>query len=171
LGGVDPTTASSTTVSDPLDRRKGPPDTETTSTLRSRNLNASQGPTAASTSKDLFAHSQPIDTVQSSSVTLVSHAAEQETLTTSLLSLASQLKSSSLAFQTSLESEKSTLSRATEGLDRNTSGMEAAGKRMGVLRKMSEGRGLFGRLMLYAWIGALLVAAILLVFVGPKLRF
>jgi hypothetical protein len=49
--------------------------------------------------------------------------------------------------------------------------MEAAGKRMGLLKRMSEGKGWWGRIMLYAWIGGLWVVAILLVFVGPKLRF
>jgi hypothetical protein len=49
--------------------------------------------------------------------------------------------------------------------------MEAAGKRMGMLRRMTEGKGWFGRMMLYAWIAGLWVVAILLVFVGPKFRF
>ncbi len=42
---------------------------------------------------------------------------------------------------------------------------------MGLLKRMSEGKGWWGRIMLYAWIGGLWVVAILLVFVGPKLRF
>ena len=50
-------------------------------------------------------------------------------------------------------------------------GMEAAGNRMGALRRMTEGKGWWGRIRLYAIIAALWVAAFLLVFVGPKLRF
>ncbi|KAH8698485.1 hypothetical protein BGW36DRAFT_406450 [Talaromyces proteolyticus] len=102
---------------------------------------------------------------------LSSHRAEQESLTDSLVNLASQLKASSQAFQTSLENEKSVLDRAVEGLDRNVSGLEAAGKRMGVLRRMSEGRGWLGRMLMYAWIFGLWLVAIAIVYLGPKLRF
>ncbi|EAS31340.3 uncharacterized protein CIMG_06819, partial [Coccidioides immitis RS] len=103
--------------------------------------------------------------------TLTNSRLEQDTLTESLLSLASQLKASSKSFQTHLESEKSVLSRATEGLDRNTTGLEAAGKRMGALRRMTEGRGWWGRVLMYLWIFGLWIVAVLIVFVGPKLRF
>jgi hypothetical protein len=110
----------------------------------------------------------PIDTKETA---LATHRTEQESLTTSLLTLASQLKSSSEAFQTSLENEKGILNRAVEGLDRNMSGMEAAGKRMGVLRRMTEGRGWWGRMMMYAWIFGLWIVALAIVYLGPKLRF
>ena len=115
-------------------------------------------------------------TSQSSSSTSVLQSTErqlaaQSSTQESLLQLSSQLKSQSLAFQSSLEAEKDLLSRAGEGLEKNTGGMEVAGKRMGVLRRMSEGRGWLGRMLMYAWIFGLWVAAILLVFVGPKLRF
>jgi hypothetical protein len=96
---------------------------------------------------------------------------EQESLTESLLSMAQQLKASSQAFSNSLESEKDVLGRATEGLDRNTSGLEAAQKRMGYLRKMSEGKGWLGRMMLYAWIFGLMFVALFIVGFLPKLRF
>ncbi|OJI96793.1 hypothetical protein ASPVEDRAFT_36174 [Aspergillus versicolor CBS 583.65] len=96
---------------------------------------------------------------------------EQENLTSSLLDLATQLKSSSHAFQASLEAEKSVLARAAEGLDRTTGNLASAERRMGMLRRMTEGKGWWGRMLLYAWIFALWVVAILIVFVGPKLRF
>ncbi|KAL9131748.1 MAG: hypothetical protein Q9175_006689 [Cornicularia normoerica] len=96
---------------------------------------------------------------------------ETATLTTSLLQLAQSLKASSTAFSTSLEADTEILTRATEGLDKSATGMEAAGKRIGLLKRMSEGTGWWGRMMLYAWIGGLWVLAILLVFAGPKLRF
>ncbi|CAI7573750.1 unnamed protein product [Penicillium glandicola] len=102
---------------------------------------------------------------------LSTHRLEQEDLTSSLLMLASQLKSSSQTFQSTLEGEKSALDRAVSGIDRTSTTMEAAGKRMGMLRKMTEGKGLWGRMMLYAWIFGLWVIAILIVYVGPKLRF
>ena len=102
---------------------------------------------------------------------LESADATQASLTTSLLTLAQQLKASSTSFSASLDADKGSLERAGDGLDRNTSGMDAAGRRMGLLKRMSEGRGWWGRMMLYAWIGGLWVVAILLVGVGPKLRF
>jgi len=49
--------------------------------------------------------------------------------------------------------------------------MEAAEKRIGTLRRMSEGRGLWGRLLMYVWIAGLMVLALAVVFVLPKLRF
>lgn len=92
-------------------------------------------------------------------------------ITSSLFTLAQALKASSTQFSASLATDTETLNRATEGLDKNATGMEAAGKRIGLLKRMSEGKGWWGRIMLYAWIGGLWVVAILLVFVGPKLRF
>ena len=102
---------------------------------------------------------------------LAHNDAESATLTTSLLQLAQSLKASSTAFSTSLEADTELLNQATEGLDKNATGMETAGKRIGLLKRMSEGKGWWGRMMLYAWIGGLWVLAILLVFAGPKLRF
>ncbi|KAL8969461.1 MAG: hypothetical protein Q9183_001982 [Haloplaca sp. 2 TL-2023] len=102
---------------------------------------------------------------------LESHSTEQLDLTSSMVSLVAQLKSSTLAFSSSLDLDNEALARAQEGLEKNETGLDAAGKRMGTLRKMSEGKGLWGRMMLYAWIGGLWVVAILLVFVGPKFRF
>ncbi|KAJ6145777.1 hypothetical protein N7470_009672 [Penicillium chermesinum] len=96
---------------------------------------------------------------------------EQEDLTTSLLSLASQLKASSHSFQATLDNEKSALDRAVTGMDKTSSTMEAAGQRMGMLRRMTEGKGWWGRMMLYAWIFGLWLVAVLIVFLGPKLRF
>jgi len=58
-----------------------------------------------------------------------------------------------------------------EGLDRNELGLEAASRKMGHLRALSEGKGWWGRMQLYAYIAGLWVFLILLVFAGPKLRF
>jgi hypothetical protein len=163
---------SSVTNTEPLDRRRGNQytETDTTSTLRSRNPNSSQTQSVTTTSTSLFSQSQPSKPTSTSS-TLTSNTQTQEAMTSSLLDMAVRLKGQSIGFHNSLESEKSILSRATEGLDRNASGMETAGKKIGVLRRMSEGRGWLGRMMLYAWIAGLLVFAILLVFAGPKFRF
>jgi hypothetical protein len=94
-----------------------------------------------------------------------------EDLTQSLVSMAAQLKQQTRAFQFSLDQDKGLLDKAVEGLDINLTGMEAARKNMAFLTRMSEEQGLFGRLKLYAMIFAMWILAILLVFVGPKLRF
>lgn len=102
---------------------------------------------------------------------LESHSTEQVDLTSSMVALVAQLKSSTLAFSSSLDLDNEALARAQEGLEKNESGMEAAGKRIGMLKRMSEGKGWWGRIMLYAWIAGLWIVAIALVFVGPKFRF
>lgn len=103
---------------------------------------------------------------------LLSHnQSEQESLTTSLLDMAKQLKQQSLHFGQTLEGDKSIVDRALSGLDQNQLGMDAASRRMGALRKMTEGKGWFARMKLYGLIALLWVAAFALVFVGPKFRF
>ncbi|KAH0036116.1 hypothetical protein KCU78_g1940, partial [Aureobasidium melanogenum] len=147
------------------------------STLRNRTnaTNSNAAPDSATTTA-LFgnrsatnptASGQPLSTEQ----VLESATRDQDLLTTSLVTLAKSLKQSSMQFASSLENEKEVLRRAETGLDKNSMGMEAAGNRMGALRRMTEGKGWWGRIKLYAIIAALWVAAFLLVFVGPKLRF
>ncbi|KAK3059533.1 hypothetical protein LTS18_010602, partial [Coniosporium uncinatum] len=103
---------------------------------------------------------------------LLSHnRTEQENVTSSLLQMARALKESSQRFSTSLESEREVLDRAAQGLDKNAMGMERAGERMGMLRRMTEGKGWWGRMMIYAWIAGLWVVVLVIVFVLPKLRF
>ncbi|KAI9826450.1 MAG: hypothetical protein M1826_006659 [Phylliscum demangeonii] len=99
------------------------------------------------------------------------HRIEQEDLTASLLEMAQALKASSQAFATSLESEKEVLGRASEGLDKNATGLEAAEKRMGALRRMTEGKGWLGRMLLYVWLMGLVMIALVIVGFLPKLRF
>ncbi|KAH8670290.1 hypothetical protein BGZ60DRAFT_407094 [Tricladium varicosporioides] len=102
---------------------------------------------------------------------LTHHRTEQEQLTASLLTMASALKQSSNAFSSSLSNEKDILDSASKGMDKNELGLEAASKKMGMLRSMSEGTGWWGRMIMYAWIAGLAVLAVLIVFVGPKFRF
>ena len=133
------------------------------STLRARNQRA-----------ELFAGAKSSTTTGISTATtealLTHNRTEQESLTSSLLSMAQQLKTSSHAFASSLEDEKSILSRATEGLDKNELGMEAAQRRMGHLRTMTEGRGWWGRMLMYAYIAGLMVLACVIVFVLPRIN-
>jgi hypothetical protein len=149
-----------------------PPESE----LRSRRpLQASDNRDAASTSarEQLFANRPQTkqDSSLSHSETMLSHnRTEQESLTTSLIGLAKALKDSSIQFSSSLEAEKDVLKRAEGGLDKSSQGMEAAGRKMSMLRRMSEGQGWWGRIKLYAFIFGLWVACFLVVFVGPKIR-
>ena len=146
------------------------------SELRSRRpLQSSDNKDAASTSarEQLFADrsQRKQEPTLSQSETLLSHnRTEQETLTTSLVGLAKALKESSIQFSSSLETEKDVLKRAEGGLDKSSQGMEAAHRNMSMLRRMSEGQGLWGRIKLYAFIFGLWAACFLIVFIGPKIR-
>lgn len=136
-------------------------------TLRSRSGHETEQPldTGATSSASVGASLSTAETILSHNRT------EQEILTGSLLDMAQALKASSQAFADSLESEKAVVDRAVEGLDRNSSGLEAASKRMGYLRRMSEGKGWWGRILLYAWIAGLSFLAFFIVMFLPKLRF
>ncbi|KAL8786140.1 MAG: hypothetical protein Q9195_008344 [Heterodermia aff. obscurata] len=102
---------------------------------------------------------------------LESATSTQDDLTSALTAMATQLKTNSLLFSETLAADKQAMAQASDALDKNADGMSAAGKRMGLLRRMNEGKGWWGRMMLYAWIAGLWVVAVGLVFVGPKFRF
>lgn len=142
-----------------------PKNTPTPPTLRNRHTKA---PSVAADQSTATGSNAKLHDTESE---LSTHRMEQDDLTNSLLALATQLKTSSQSFQSSLENEKSVLDLAVTGIDRTSATMQDAGKRMGMLRQMTEGKGLWGRMMLYAWIFALWVIAILIVYVGPKIRF
>ncbi|KAK5063027.1 hypothetical protein LTR84_005103 [Exophiala bonariae] len=108
---------------------------------------------------------------QSTERLLLNSSRAHEDLTASLVSMAVQLKQQSKAMQFSLEQDKSLVDRALEGLDISLTGMAAASKNMAFLTRMSEEEGWFGRMKLYAMIFGMWIAAFLLVFVCPKLRF
>lgn len=151
--------------SDPEPIRSHPPQPEQTSTLRSRNRQAENE------KAELFSGASTGLSTATSEALLTHNRTEQESLTNSLLNMAQALKSSSHSFASALEEEKGILGRATEGLDRNELGLEAAQRRMGFLRTYTEGKGWWGRMLMYAWIAGLMVVALLIVFVLPKLRF
>ena len=165
-----------------------PTETTTSQTLRPRGAAAAAGAAAAMTHdrgnttarRELFgdrgsaggaATGTETGTTATTEAILDHHRAEQDALTESLVQMASALKKSSQAFSTSLESERGVLDAASQGLARNETGLEAAARRMGALRRATEGRGWWGRVLLYAWIAALALLAVLIVFVLPKLRF
>lgn len=138
---------------------------EPTSNLRSRNRQAEK-----EKAELLSGTSTGLSTATTEAL-LTHNRTEQESLTNSLLNMAQALKASSHSFASSLEEEKDILNRATEGLDKNELGLEAAQRRMGFLRKYTEGKGWWGRMMMYVWIAGLMVIALVIVFVLPKVRF
>jgi hypothetical protein len=135
------------------------------STVRARR---GQGSTATDTAQTT---SSDTATTAMAEKMMTHNRTEQESLTDSLLNMAQALKASSQAFASSLEDEKEVLDRAGEGIEKNKSGLDAAQNRMGYLRSMSEGKGWWGRMMLYAWIFGLMFAAFFIVAFMPKLRF
>ncbi|RYP31150.1 hypothetical protein DL767_005903 [Monosporascus sp. MG133] len=153
--------------------------TTTSQNLRTRAAASASQPAAttatgtASARRELFGDRKaPATTTTATTEAILDHhRAEQDRLTESLVRMATALKQSSRAFATSLEDERTVLDAAGQGLARGETGLEAATRRMGALRRMSEGRGWWGRMLLYAWIFGLAVLAVLIVFVLPKLRF
>ncbi|KAF2743400.1 hypothetical protein M011DRAFT_451233 [Sporormia fimetaria CBS 119925] len=140
-----------------------------TSQLRRRGKGAEGQDEVAASGNELFAKRMGEKPTQE---TLLSHhRQEQENITQSLLEMAKQLKQQSVHFQETLESDKGVVDRAVQGLDKSTQSMDAAGQRINTLRRMTEGKGWWGRMKLYAFIFGLWVAAFLVVFVGPKIRF
>lgn len=96
---------------------------------------------------------------------------EQEEITEAMSKITKELKLSSLRFSEALEEDKEMTEQAAKGLNKNELGLEAAARRMGALTRMTEGKGWWGRIILYAWIYGLMVVLVLVVFVLPKLRF
>lgn len=128
--------------------------------------------TSGATRSLLFGdHTKGVSEVATSEAILDHQRKEQEIVTEDLLRMASQLKLSSQKFGEALQEDTEILSRAGEGLSKNELSLEAAARRMGAITKMTEGKGWYGRIMLYAWIYGLMVGLVLLVFVLPKLRF
>ncbi|KAF2710151.1 DUF1771-domain-containing protein [Pleomassaria siparia CBS 279.74] len=128
---------------------------------------AQDGTATTATGNSLFgANSKAAATTDSSlaqSEAVLSHnRSEQENLTTSLLDMAKQLKQQSLQFGSTLEADKGIVNRTVDNLDKNMQGMDAAGQRMGTLRRMVEGKGWWARMKLYALIFGLWVMAFLI---------
>ena len=136
------------------------------SSLRARNAAAIPASAQDTANASASSTSKPM-----TEALLSHHSNEQQELTASMLAMAKALKESSQNFQVSLEEEKELVDKAGEGLDRNALGLETASRRIGYLRQMSEGKGWWGRMMLYAWIFGLMMLAFFIVAFMPKLRF
>jgi hypothetical protein len=144
--------------------------------LRARSSAPSPTPSSHSTARAaLFASRRKPASPQASTATaeaiLDQQRVEQDAISNSILDLATKLKESSKSFSATLEEDKNLLGAAGASMEKSELSMERAQGRMGSLRKMTEGKGWWGRMMLYAWVYGLMVALILFVFVFPKLRF
>lgn len=153
-----------------------PAPTQTSQELRGRSAISSLTPPAHTTARAaLFANRRRPASPQISTGTaeaILDHQrAEQDQLSESILKMAGALKASSRKFADTLEADKEVVGQAGEGIAKTERGMEAARGRMGALRRMTEGKGWWGRMILYAWVYGLMLALVLLVFVFPKLRF
>lgn len=151
-----------------------PPELPSQQEMRSRKpLSAADNRSAASTTarENLFAGRKQHPDLETTEALMSHNRSEQDALTNGLLGLARALKESTVNFGSSLEQEKEIMKRAEGSLEKSSVGMEAASRRMGTLRRMSEGQGWWGRVKLYGCIFALWVFLFLIVFLGPKLRF
>lgn len=160
------------------------PDTVTTQNIRPRGKQSSSADpekqaddidtaqTTGATTSLLFGNRTQQTTDISTSEAILDHQRkEQEEVTEDLLRMASQLKLSSQKFGAALQEDTEILTHAGQGLSKNELSLEAAARRMGAITKMTEGKGWWGRIMLYAWIYGIMVVLVLVVFVLPKLRF
>ncbi|KAJ2893758.1 hypothetical protein MKZ38_008278 [Zalerion maritima] len=112
----------------------------------------------------------------------------QEAIASSLLQMARQLKASTQDIGVSLEEDKDVLEKAGQGMEMTQGGMEGAQKRMRDLQTTQSGGGVWGILggggggggwlggwlwewKMYGIIAILWVLLVLVVFVGPKIRF
>ncbi len=167
-GPSKPPASSSLSTSNPQPATSPQQQKEDLLNLRQRRPQTTKPPITATTATTTGTSITP----QTEKTLLHTDRLTQSSLTDSLLTLAQQLRSQSESLSTTLQtSDKSYLDRALAGLDANLSGMQSASHKMGLLRRMSEGEGWWGRILLYLWIWGLWVVAVLLVFVGPKFRF
>ncbi|KAI2471437.1 hypothetical protein F4781DRAFT_111512 [Annulohypoxylon bovei var. microspora] len=160
-----------------------PGGTSTSQTLRPRGGATQPAPSSTATTDqasttalrtELFgnrAASSPSAATATTEAIIDHHRSEQDKLTESMVGMARALKESSRAFASSLQEDTDVLQAAGQNLERNERGLGAVAGRMGALRRLTEGTGWWGRVLLYAWIAGLAVFAVLLVFVLPKLRF
>ncbi|OPB45153.1 hypothetical protein A0O28_0073590 [Trichoderma guizhouense] len=167
---------SATTTLAPAETASETLPTQTSQTLRARPSASSPTPSAHSTARAaLFANraqpASPQATTATAEAILDQQRVEQDAISNSILMMASALKESSKSFSATLEEDKHLLDAAGSSMEKSGNSMEAAQGRMGSLRRMTEGKGWWGRMILYAWIYGLMVLLILLVFAFPKLRF
>lgn len=162
------------------------PDTLTSHSLRPRGQQpAPSGPekvtqdldtartTGATTQRSLLLgdRSAEVSDLSTKEAILDRERREQEEITEAMSKITKELKLSSLRFSEALDEDKEMTEQAAKGLSSNELGLEAAARKIGALTRMTEGKGWWGRIILYAWIYGLMAVLVLVVFVLPKLRF
>ncbi|EFX02595.1 hypothetical protein CMQ_2524 [Grosmannia clavigera kw1407] len=110
------------------------------------------------------------DGVAAEEVLLDHHRHEQEVLSSDILRLARALKERSLATSRLLEDDKDVVDRVGEGLHTTNEHLSAAGRSMALLTRMTEGKGWWGRMMLFGMVYGLMLVLLLLFLFLPKLR-
>ncbi|KAK4146380.1 uncharacterized protein C8A04DRAFT_25890 [Dichotomopilus funicola] len=148
-----------------------PPPTRASTTSSLLNTTQPTPPTTSPTSPPTTTTRSPTTAISTTEAILDHQRAEQDALSSSILRLASELKQSSHAFSASLEEDRELVDRAGRGLSKTGQDMEGVTRKMGMLTRMTEGEGWWGRLRLYGFIYGLMVVLVLVVFVLPKLRF
>lgn len=110
------------------------------------------------------------DGVAAEEVLLDHHRREQEVLSEDILRLAQALKERSLTTSRLLEDDKDVVDRVGEGLHTTNEHLSAASRSMAVLSRMTEGKGWWGRMLLFAMVYGLMLVLVLLFLFLPKLR-
>ncbi len=156
------------------------PGTTTSQTMRSRGKQPREpGPVAEDTAQTTSASARlfgdrtpasPSATATEEAI-LDSHRKEQEALSEDILRLAKALKDKSLTTSRLLEEDKDVLGRVGEGLDTTDRNMESASRSMSTLTRLTEGKGWWGRMLLFAMVYGMMLALVLLFLLLPKLRF
>ncbi|RPA97132.1 hypothetical protein L873DRAFT_1810198 [Choiromyces venosus 120613-1] len=146
----------------------GAPETKptTTTTLRNR----FQPPPSTQTQRAHLFPTPPTTTTLTTEAHLDTHRAEQEQITTSMLSLAQALKQSSMRFGSELENEKALLDLARDSLDKNALGLEGTGRKMDALRR-DESVGFLWSVLYPVIIVGLALVVLFVLFFAPKLRW
>ncbi|GAB1320781.1 hypothetical protein MFIFM68171_10991 [Madurella fahalii] len=174
---LQPPTTTTTTGPDPTTTSQSlrPRHTEPSPTAPPQPSETAAAAATTTSSSALFgprpANQPPLPATTTTEAILDHQRAEQDALSESILKLASELKASSQAFSASLEEDKELVDRAGRGMSKTGEGMEGVTRRMGMLQRMTEGEGWWGRMRLYAMVYGLMVVLVLLVGVAPKLRF
>jgi len=155
-----------------------PPQTMLSQTMRARGPRPSQPGTAGgekdgtaqTTLASLFESRSTAGTATEEAI-LDDHRKEQEALSEDILRLARALKDKSLSTSRLLDEDKDVLGRVGEGLDATDRNMESAGKGMGALTRLTEGKGWWGRMILFGMVYGMMLLLAVLFLTLPKLRF
>ncbi|KAI9897204.1 hypothetical protein N3K66_008226 [Trichothecium roseum] len=185
--GSPPSPTPASSMADQQQQQQPPLPTHTSQTLRARGSATSLTPSVRSQSHStaraaLFASRRkpttsspsPAQAEQASTATaealLDRQARERDGMAEKVYEMARAMRRQQDDMADALGAEKELLGRTAETMERSAGGMRLATGRLGQFARMTEGKGWWGRVILYAWVYGLMLALVLLVFVLPKLR-